>query len=464
MKVDFEAIKGATDIVSVIAGYGVKFKKAGQDYVALCPFHTEQTPSFHVTPAKRLFHCFGCEAKGNVIQFVALKEGLTEREAAIKLLGKVPGVIPARSLQTATTKTEQDEPKKTLKPGDVTALLQRVVSFYGKTLAKDRAGLDYLKRRHLADATMLGTFQIGYSNGSLLKALPHQGEILDGLKTLGVLKADGREHFEGCITVPVFDDRGNVTGLYGRRVTSGEPQHLYLPGPHRGVWNGACAKTSPTLLVTEAILDGLALWQAGFRNVIALYGAQGWTPDHEALFKANPIREVFLCLDSDEAGRAGTERLQKEILPPLAKTVHVIQWPEGIKDAAEFFTPDRKPAEFEALLKAVNPATEQRSEVTLKLGQEQITMTPAGFVAVYAGRRYECQAIEQPSPARLKATVKVVENSGRFHIDTVDFYLSRHRRVFIGEVARLLRERAEVIEADMNRLTGQLEAYRRADF
>ena len=86
-------------------------------------------------------------------------------------------------------------------------------------------------------------------------------------------------------------------------------------------------------------------------------------------------------------------------------------------------------------------------------------MTPTGFVAVYAGRRYECQAIEQPNPARLKATVKAVAPGGRFHIDTVDFYLSRHRRVFIGEVARLLRESAEVIEADINRLIGQLEAY-----
>jgi len=461
MKVDFEAIKAATDMVSVMAGYGVKFKKAGRDYVALCPFHSERTPSFHVTPARGLFHCFGCEAKGNVIQFVALKEGVSEREAAIRLLRKVPGVSSARALPRKTQKGRMEtEPKKSLKPGESADLLQRVVSFYAKTLAKDRAGRDYLKGRNLVEPALLGSFQIGYSNGSLLKVLPRQGEILEGLKTLGVLRADGREHFEGCITVPIFDcsAAGSVCRLYGRRMANGQPQHLYLPGAHRGVWNGACAKTSPTLLVTEAILDGLALWQAAFHNVIALYGAQGWTADHEALFKANPIREVFLCLDSDEAGRAGTERLKTEILPSLVKAVHVVQWPQGVKDAAEFFLPPRQPADFEALLKAANPQTEQRSEVALKLGQEQITMTAAGFVATYAGRRYECQAIEQPSPARLKATVKVLENSGRFHIDTVDFYLSRHRRVFVGEVARLLRESAEVIEADVNRLIGQLEA------
>ena len=216
-------------------------------------------------------------------------------------------------------KTQAAEPKKILKPGDAANLLQRVVNFYVKTLAKDPAGLDYLKGRKLAEATTLGTFQIGYSNGSLLKVLPRDEDILDGLKTLGVLKADGREHFEGCVTVPIFDEQGNVCGIYGRRVTDGEPPHLYLPGPHRGVWNGGSAKTNQVLLITEAILDGLALWQAGFRNVIAIYGTNGWTPDHEALFKTNPIREVFLCLDNDEAGRTGTERLKTEILPPLVK-------------------------------------------------------------------------------------------------------------------------------------------------
>jgi DNA primase catalytic core len=459
MKVDFEAIKAATDIVSVIAGYGVQFKKAARDYVALCPFHTEQTPSFHVTPEKGLFHCFGCEAKGNVIQFVAMKEGIGEREAAVKLLATVPGVTQARSLRTATKKTESAEPKKILKPGDAANLLQRVVNFYVKTLAKERAGLDYLKGRKLADATTLGTFQIGYSNGSLLKVLPRDADILDGLKTLGVLKADGREHFEGCVTVPLVDGQGNICGIYGRRVTADEPQHLYLPGPHRGVWNGGSAKTNQTLLITEAILDGLALWQAGFRNVIAIYGAQGWTPDHEALFKSNPIREAFLCLDNDEAGRAGTERL-KEILPPLVKAVHVIQWPEGVKDAADFFARAGQATsapDFEALLKAAAPQPESRREAPLSA--DTVCMTPTGFVVEYAGRRYECQAIEQPNPARLKATVKAVAPGGRFHIDTVDFYLSRHRRVFIGEVARLLRESAEVIEADLNRLIGQLEAY-----
>ena len=82
-----------------------------------------------------------------------------------------------------------------------------------------------------------------------------------------------------------------------------EPQHLYLPGPHRGVWNGTAAKTNQTLFITEAILDGMSLWQAGFKNVIALYGANGWTADHEKLLRENGTTEIYLCLDNDESGR-----------------------------------------------------------------------------------------------------------------------------------------------------------------
>ena len=94
---------------------------------------------------------------------------------------------------------------------------------------------------------------------------------------------------------------------------------------------------------------------------------------------------------------------------------------------------------------------------------EEITMTADGFVACYGGRHYELRAIEQQKAARLRATIKAVNNGAcgphRFHIDTVDFYVSRSRRMFISEVARLFRETVEVIETDVNRLIGQAEAY-----
>ncbi len=126
--------------------------------------------------------------------------------------------------------------------------------------------MGYLNRRNLSGATLLEVFQVGYSNGSLHRALPKSGDLIRNLKTLGVLNAKGQEHFRGCVTVPIFDAAGNVAGIYGRRVTDAEPRHLYLPGPHRGVFNGAAARTNQTLFITEAIFDGIELVAGGLQK------------------------------------------------------------------------------------------------------------------------------------------------------------------------------------------------------
>jgi DNA primase catalytic core len=452
MKLDFNQIKQTTDLVSVVESYGIKLKKTGRNYLGLCCFHDDKNPSFIVTPEKGLFHCPACGAAGNVIQFVAKKEGISDKEAALKLCQSVPGVSKASMLNPNPI------PVPTLSPAETVRLLQRVVSFYAKTLHKDRAGLDYLQTRKLNDPTMLEVFQVGYSNGTLSSALPNAGEIIDGLKMLGVLNREGQEHFRGCITVPIYDTTGNVTGVYGRHITEQEPRHLYLPGPHRGVFNGTVAKTNQTLFIAEAILDAMSLWQGGFKNVVAIYGTNGWTEDHSQLLRDNRTVEVFLCLDSDEAGRKGTERLRNEVLPPLVKTVHVVQWPDGVKDANDFFI-SHGPKDFETLLQVLKPQASPVSEHTIKAGQEQITMTSEGFTATYGPRHYELQAIEKPSASRLKATIRAVGDQGRFVIDTVDFYLSRSRRGFLCEAARLFKETVDIIEIDINRLIEQLENY-----
>ena len=447
---DLSRLKQSVDLVAVVQSRGVKLVRQGKDFVGLCPFHKEKTPSFHVTPSKNLFNCLGCHVGGSVIDFIMRQDGLTKSQAVTWL--------KEHSGATFTRPTVPAAPARILKPEDAEALLQRVVKFYTRTLRKDETGMSYLNRRNLSGATMLEVFQIGYSNGSLLRALPKSGDVIRNLKTLGVLNAKGQEHFHGCITVPIFDAAGHVAGIYGRRVTDDEPRHLYLPGPHRGVFNGAAAKTSQSLFITEAIFDALSLWQAGFKNAVALYGAHGWTDDHEKLLRDNGTTEIYLALDNDATGEEATARLKSEVLPPLVKQIHVVKWPKGVKDANDFFL-SRSPADFEKqCLEPLKQAQPPKSEVTEKLGDEEITMTPDGFAARYGQRRYELRAIEQQKAARLRATVKAV-HAGRFHIDTVDFYISRSRRIFISEVARLFRETVEVIEADVNRLIGQVEAY-----
>jgi len=453
--VDLARLKQSIDLVAVVQSRGVKLIQQGKDYVGLCPFHEEKTPSFRVTPAKNLFHCLGCHVGGSVIDFIMRQDGLSKSEA-IAWLKKNSGATFMRPAPNAPT-------ARLLNPQDAEALLQRVATFYSRTLCKDAAGMGYLKRRNLSDAAMLEVFQIGYSNGTLHKALPQSGQIIQNLKTLGVLNRRGQEHFRGCVTVPIFDAAGNMAGIYGRRVSDAEPRHLYLPGAHRSVWNGTAAKINQTLFITEAILDGMSLWRAGFKNVIALYGANGWTDDHEKLLRANGVTEIYLCLDNDKAGEEAAARLEKEILPPLVKKIHVVKWPEGVKDANDFFA-SRDAAQFHELLKAANPLPDEAAELKgADAATEKIEMTPDGFIARYGNRRYQLRAIEQQGASRLRATVKAVSgdpaNAGRFHIDTVDFYLSRSRRMFIGEAARLFRDTVEVVEGDVNRLIIQVEAY-----
>lgn len=451
---DFEQIKRSTDIVAVVESYGVQLKKVGRNHVGLCPFHDDANPSLVVTQSKGLFRCPACGATGNVIQFVAKKENISDKAAALKLLDAVPGVMRGAG----------STPPPPVPPPNTGALLKKVVGFYAKALHKDRAGYEYLKARNLADAVLLETHQIGYCNGSLNQALPKSGEVIEGLKALGVLNEKGNERFYGRVVVPIFDGGGEVCGLYGRRTNDEQARHLYLAGAHRGVWNGAAFKVHQTLLLTESIFDAMSLWQAGFKNAVALYGKEGWTPDHANLLLESGVREMFLCLDNDEAGREATARLKKEVLPALVPSlaVHAVQWPDGIKDANDFFL-SRHAADFEMLLRAANPTTEERSEYSAKLGSERIEMMADGFTASYGPdgvRRYELRAIERPSAARLKATVKALSNEpGRFHIDTPDFYLSRSRRAFVSEAARLFREEVETVEADVNRLIIQLEAY-----
>lgn len=455
MKPDFEAIKASTDIVAVVQSYGVQLKKVGRNHVGLCPFHADANPSLVVTQSNGLFRCPACGATGNVIQFVARKENISDKAAALKLLDTVPGV--ARGAGSTPPPVQSPPP-------NASALLKRVVSFYAKALHKDKAGLEYLRSRNLCDAVMLETFQVGYCNGSLHEALPKSGEVIEGLKALGVLNEKGNERFYGRVVVPIFDGAGEVCGLYGRRLNDEQPRHLYLAGAHRGVWNGAAFKVHQSVMLTESIFDAMSLWQAGFKNAVALYGKEGWTSDHATLLQQSGVREIFLCLDNDEAGREATARLKKEVLPAVVPslTVHALQWPDGIKDANDFFL-SRSAVDFETLLKAANPQTQQVSEQSAKLGNERIEMMPDGFMASYGPngvRRYELRAIERPSAARLKATVKALGSEpGRFHIDTVDFYLSRSRRAFMSEAARLFREEVETVEADVNRIIIQLEAY-----
>jgi DNA primase len=135
MKVDFEQIKRTTDIVRVVTSYGIELKRTGKDHVGLCPFHDDHHPSLHVTPDKGLFRCPSCQATGNVIQFVARKEGIGEREAAVKLLTAIPGVQRGQAVPAPHAPDGAKEAPALLEER-AQLLLERALAIYQKHFAE----------------------------------------------------------------------------------------------------------------------------------------------------------------------------------------------------------------------------------------------------------------------------------------------------------------------------------------
>jgi len=450
MTPDFAQIKAGTDIVRVVESYGVTLKKVGQDHVGLCPFHDDKKASLHVTQSKGLFNCPACGAAGNAIQFVARQESITDREAALKLCGSIPGVHRGSELPPRPTHGGEPPP---LPPAE---LLEAAITHYHEALfSRDRRGLDYLKSRGLGDVETLRHFRVGFVTGSLKRKLsPAQRTALAAL-----FNDAGNERFYLRVVVPIYDEAGQPVGLYGRSIQpDAEVKHLYLSGGHRAVWNGAAAAAYPDeLLVTEAILDGLALFQAGKKNVVACYGAGGWTPHHDTLIEKHSVRKLVFAFDGDERGQSAALGLAQN-LDAKGIRCHRIQWPEGVKDACDYFlyhqTGFQGTAESLASLLAVAPRigyTLARPGTPPRLMLAERTEDAVIFQNGSVSYRVKGFG---GSGLRMVLTARKEEVS---HIDNLDLYGSRARKGFAGACAERLGVDAGKIEGDLLALVEELE-------
>jgi DNA primase len=223
-------------------------------------------------------------------------------------------------------------------------LMANVVAGYHATLKESPEALAYLRSRGLEDAELIEHFKLGFSNRTLAYRLP-PSRVKDGaairkrLMELGVLRESGHEHMRGSVTFPLLERHGRVVQLYGRRVDnhppSGASRHLYLPGPHRGVFNGAALGVdSDEVILCESVIDALTFWKAGFRNVTTAYGIEGFTDEiAEALVAAN-IQVVNIAFDRDEAGDRGAGKVSARLRALGMETKRVL-FPRGM-DANEY--------------------------------------------------------------------------------------------------------------------------------
>ncbi len=306
------------DIVDVVERH-VALKKAGANYSACCPFHSEKTPSFTVSPSKQFYHCFGCGANGSAIGFVMQYSGLGFIEAVEDLAGnaglQVPQQIEAR---------RQDAARK----APLTEFMARAAKYYRDQLKASPRAIAYLKGRGLS-GEIAARFGMGYApegwqnleqvfSDYQAKELAECGLVIDG--------EQGRRYdrFRDRIMFPILDQRANVIGFGGRVLDKGEPK--YLNSPETPLFEKGrelyglpqarqAIRDSDTAIVVEGYMDVVALAQHGIANAVATLGT-ATTAFHLNKLMRQSERVVF-CFDGDNAGRKAAWRALEASLEQL---------------------------------------------------------------------------------------------------------------------------------------------------
>ncbi len=326
---EIDRLKREVSLVRLVASHGVELKGTGNNLLGRCKWHEDGTASLVVTVSKNLWHCMAGCGGGSVIDWVMKVRGVSFRHAVEILRGDVvAGVAPPRrvALPCPVEVSAQDR-----------EVLSQVVAYYHETLKQSREAVAYLEERGLRSAEVIDHFKLGFANRTLGYRLP--GRVArERLQKVGILRESGHEHFNGSLVIPIFGEDGEVLEIYGRKITprlrQGTPLHLYLPGPHRGVFNLPALKTSKTVILCEALIDALTFWCAGHRNVTASYGVEGFTADHLAAFKSSGTETVLIAYDRDDAGERAAESLAEKLMVEGIECFR-IGFPRGM-DANEY--------------------------------------------------------------------------------------------------------------------------------
>jgi DNA primase catalytic core len=340
---EVERLKREVSVQRLAEARGIKLTRHGADLLGKCPFHNDRTPSLVITPSKNLWHCLGaCNAGGTCIDWVMRADGISFRHA-VELLKADHLPLAAAPIQPVKVGTVRKLPPPVEREADDRVLLLQVVDYYNETLKQSPEAMKYLQSRGLTSPEIIARFKLGFANRTLGYRLPAKNraagaEMRGRLQRLGVIRESGHEHFNGSIVIPVMNSNGEVVEMYGRKITpnlrEGTPDHLYLPGAHRGVWNEEALSASKEIVLCESLIDALSFWCAGIRNVTASYGVNGFTADHRAAFEKHGTERVYIAYDRDEAGEKAAAALAQELMSMGIECFRV-QFPKGM-DANEY--------------------------------------------------------------------------------------------------------------------------------
>lgn len=332
-----EKVKDLGDIVQIVSDY-LPLKKSGANYVGLCPFHNEKTPSFTVSEEKQFFHCFGCGVGGDAVTFIMKKENL-EFPEAIKFLGDKFGIVVEESMPV-----DQDKVKERDRLYEIN---REAARFFHSNLMKDQNALNYLYKRHINDIT-IKRFGLGYaldSWNSLYNHLASKGYLNKEIEELGLIgkRSDNNgyyDKFRNRIIFPIIDTRSRVIGFGGRVLDHTMPK--YLNSKETPIFNKGNHLYSLNLLnkfsnrkrilLVEGYMDVIALFKNEINYGVASLGT-ALTARQAKLLKRYG-ENVYICFDSDLAGINATNKAIQILLRENIDPKIVIL--ENYKDPDDF--------------------------------------------------------------------------------------------------------------------------------
>jgi len=306
-----EQIKSRINIVDLIREY-IEVKKAGANWKALCPFHSEKSPSFMISEDKQIWHCFGCNDGGDIFGFVMKMESVDFPEA-LRLLAKKAGVV-----------LERQDPVANSQKTKLMDILDAATTFYYEELKKSTIAIEYLKKRGLT-GEVAKQFRIGFSPqgwDGLIKKMQSKGVALKDVAFAGLaIEKDGKffDRFRGRIMFPIFNHYGNVVGFTARVLPEFDDGKMgkYINTPETIVYKKSEIlyglnfakqeiKKEDAVVIVEGNMDTIALHQAGFKNVVATSGTA--LTDEQLNILKRHTENLLMSFDSDSAGLAAALR------------------------------------------------------------------------------------------------------------------------------------------------------------
>ena len=351
---DITRLRADTDLVALIRSRGVALKQHGQNWTGFCPFHDDKEhPNLIVTPAKGLWSCMAalCGKTGDAIHFLETFDGMSFRHAFELLAhgGKAAYERPPDAPRKQATVPRLACPLDEAAPDAI--LLDQVAAYYASRLAapENHSARAYLVSRGLDDETLWQRFGIGFSDRTLGLRIPEKNrkqgaEMRNRLQAVGVYRSTGREHLNGCITIPIREcgphcqTSSRITQIYGRRTEPKAPEatrNLHLARPLGGIFNPA-ALSHREIILTESLLDALTFIRHGSAAGLApmdattcVYGSEGVTDElFEAIRTAN-VNSVRLAFGADDAGELAAAQAAAR-LQAIGIECHRIRFPWGM--------------------------------------------------------------------------------------------------------------------------------------